>query len=106
VDCRVVITEPAIADLSEIVRRIARDNPSAAQRTGAELIARTKLLAQFPEIGRVMPEPDLKQFREIVERPYRIIYRHKPEQSLIEVLRFWHGARGTPVVYAPESGKV
>lgn len=102
-DCRVVITEPAIADLIEIVRYIAQDNPVAAERTGMALIGRTKMLSQFPELGRRMPEPDLRRLREIVARPYRIIYRFKPEQSLVEILRFWHGARSTPVVYAPDA---
>ena len=100
-DCRIVITEPAIADLSEIVGFIARDNPAAAHQFGMGLVAKTKVLIQFPEFGRQMPEPDLREFREIVARPYRIIYRFKPEHSLVEILRFWHGARGAPVLIEP-----
>jgi hypothetical protein len=36
--------------------------------------------------------------REIVHRPYRIIYGVYLEQNTVYVLRFWHGARGEPQI--------
>ena len=32
--------------------------------------------------------------RDIIHRPYWIIYEIFPEQNAVYVLRFWHGARG------------
>ena len=101
-DCRVIITETAISDLSEIVRYIASDNPAAAERTGLVLYGKAQTLAQFPEMGRVPPENGFEHLREIIARPYRIIYRFDREKSLVEIWRFWHGARGTPVIVEAE----
>ena len=41
--------------------------------------------------GRMVPEFQAEDIREVIERPYRIIYRIKPEQ--IDVLAVIHGAR-------------
>ena len=99
--CRIVFTGPAIADLAEFARHIAKDNPDAATRVGLGLIVRAESLAQMPLRGRIVRERRQGDCREIVWRPYRIIYRVREDQSLVEVLRFWHGARGTPVIYEP-----
>jgi plasmid stabilization system protein ParE len=53
-------------------------------------------LAKFPEIGRIVPERNQPHLREIVVRPYRIVYRLRKFEKLIEILRVWHGARGKP----------
>jgi plasmid stabilization system protein ParE len=50
----------------------------------------------FPFLGRVVPEFKIKSIREIIHRPYRIVYRVGEEQELIEILRVWHAARGIP----------
>jgi plasmid stabilization system protein ParE len=55
-------------------------------------------LAEMPERGRAVPEISDPRVREIIDRPYRIIYEMFPEQNAIYVLRFWHGARGEPEV--------
>ena len=101
-DCRVLITEPAIADLSEIVKYIANNDPRAAERTGDALIAKAVSLSQMPLRGRLVPERTQRDCREIILKPYRIIYRVKEDKNLVEVLRFWHGARGNPVILEPE----
>lgn len=101
-DFRVEITKPAIADLAEIVKYIAHDRPQAAARTGDKLIAKAESLSQMPLRGRLVPERRAQDCRELILKPYRIIYRVKQEMNLVQVLRIWHGARGTPVIYEPE----
>jgi len=93
-DLKVVISQPAIDDLKSIVSYIAQHNRDAAMRMGEELIRRTRILARFPEIGRHPPEANRPEVREIIYRSYRI----KPEQCIVEVIRFWHGARGFPII--------
>jgi toxin ParE1/3/4 len=100
-DFRVVITRPAVADLGEIVSYIAHDDPLAAARTGERLIAKAESLATMPLRGRLVPERREGDCREILLKPDRILYRVREEQSLVQVLRFWHGARGAPVIYEP-----
>ncbi len=95
---KVIIAPSARADLESIVRFIARQNSSAAARLGYELIVRAESLALFPEMGRVVPEFRQPNLREIVCRSYRIIHRVWLKQQCIEIVRFWHGARGFPQV--------
>ena len=94
----VVITPTAINDLEEIVRFIASDSPERAKHFGYTLIDQALSLAPFPEMGRVMPEMDDQDVREIVYGSYRIIYELRHQPSAIYILRFWHAARGTPEV--------
>jgi toxin ParE1/3/4 len=83
-------------DLRDIVRFIARDNPQRAESFGYELMRRADILQQHPEAGRVVPEYRNPQLREIIYRPYRIVYRLNIDRKLIEIARVWHAARGTP----------
>ena len=50
-DFRVEITDPAIADLAEIVSYIARDNPDAARALDNNLLDAALSLAQVPYKG-------------------------------------------------------
>lgn len=97
-DYKIIFSRPAIADLSEIVRNIAKDNPVAAERFGNKLIQRSGPLAQFPRMGRVVPEENDENIREIILSPYRIFYRVNDSAHLIEIIRYWHAARGTPEI--------
>jgi plasmid stabilization system protein ParE len=93
---QVIIAPSAQSDLGDIVRYIAHHNPDAAARLGFELITRAESVASFPEIGRVVPEFRRPNLREIICRSYRIIYRMQREDQRIQIVRFWHGARGFP----------
>jgi addiction module RelE/StbE family toxin len=95
---QIVFTKPAIADLKALVGFIARDNPPAAERFGFEIIDRAERLIAFPFVGRVVPEFKTESLREVIHRPYRIIYRVHEDKKLIEVLRVWHAARGIPKI--------
>jgi plasmid stabilization system protein ParE len=92
-----LIWSPAARDdLHDIVVFIAHDNPNRAMSFGYELISETDRLQQFPELGRIVPEYRDDGMREIVLRPYRIIYRVDHERALCEIVRVWHSARGIP----------
>ena len=93
---KIVLTKPAVADLGSLVSYIAHDNPQAAEQFGNEIVAKTETLEQFPHFGRVVPEFKDESIREIIHRPYRIVYRVREEQKHIEILRIWHAARGIP----------
>lgn len=93
---KVVIAPSAQRDLEDIVRYIGWHNPDAAARTGNMLIGRAESLADFPELGRMVPEFHEPDIREVIQRSYRIIYRLRRKSELIEIVRFWHAARGFP----------
>jgi len=88
----VILTPQSQKDLQNIVAFIARDNPERARSFGNELIDSALSLTTLPERGRVTPELNDANVREIVHSPYRIIYEVLSDK--VYVLRFWHGARG------------
>jgi plasmid stabilization system protein ParE len=93
---KIIWSELARDDLQSIVLFIARDHPPAAESFGFRLISKVDVLAQFPLIGRVVPEENDETVREIVLRPYRIIYKVLAEKQMVAIARVWHGARGEP----------
>lgn len=94
--CKLIWSPVSRDDLRDIVRFIARDNPGRAESFAYQLMAKADVLEQHPEIGRSVPEHRNPQIREIIFRPYRIVYRFDQERKLIEIARIWHAARGTP----------
>jgi plasmid stabilization system protein ParE len=96
VDYKIIFSAPAIDDLKNIVRFIARDNPQAAAEFGAKLIQSVRHLAAFPRLGRVVPEKNDDNIREIVFKSYRVFYRVTDNTATVEIARFWHAARGGP----------
>jgi plasmid stabilization system protein ParE len=55
------------------------------------LTRRSEQIANFPFSGRIVPEFETEQIREVIEGSYRIIYYIKPEQ--IDVIAVLHAAR-------------
>ena len=92
-DYQVILSPRAIRDLQSIVRYIAWDSPVDAAKFGKHLIAKARSLATLPERGRVVPEFHDPTIRELIVKPYRIVYRVQHERQQIEVARFWHGAQ-------------
>lgn len=48
-------------------------------------------LELFPESGRIVPELNRKEIREVIFGSYRIIYRIR--DKLVEILTVYHSAR-------------
>ena len=91
---RVHWTYTAIAHLLAIYEHIVRDAPIYAQRIVDRLTRRSEQIVTFPHSGRVVPEYGAPDIREVIERPYRIIYRIREEQ--IDVLAVVHSAQILP----------
>ena len=83
-------------DLKDIANFIAEDSPSAAERFVKSLFQVVERLAEFPESGRVVPELADPAVREAIRSPCRIVYRIQRRKRTVEIVRVWHGARGTP----------
>lgn len=82
----------AVNDLLDIKCYIEHHSPFYAKRTIDKFKSRTKILKQYPEIGRVVPEFEDTSVRELVEGNYRIIY-HKFLEKEIWILAVIHSAR-------------
>jgi len=88
---RVHWTGAAQRHLDAIYAYIAQDSAEYALRMVDRLTRRSQQIAEAPLSGRRVPEYDVDQIREVIERPYRIIYHIKRDQ--IDVIAVLHGAR-------------
>ena len=95
-DFKIIWSDAAIADLQGIWDYIAQHDPEAAIRIGRGILAHVRVLANFPYIGPPYPRGSRGTLREIVVRPYRILYDVSEESRSVEILHVWHGARDEP----------
>lgn len=91
---RYILSPAAVEDLDSIWLFIAEDNLDAAERVVAELEEACSRLAANPNIGHVREDLADSSFRFWPVRSYLIVYR--PATKPLQVVRFWHGARGVP----------
>jgi addiction module RelE/StbE family toxin len=84
-------TDSALKHLLDIYEYISQNSPFYAKRMVDRLTKRSEQIADFPISGRNVPEYPAEDIRELIEKPYRIIYRIKPDQ--IDVLAVVHGAQ-------------
>jgi toxin ParE1/3/4 len=92
-DYTVILSPKAVGDLEAIVRYISLSNPSAARKVGQNLLEKTKELSQFPFKGQKVPEFDSPNIRQLILKPYRIVYRVEEDKKRISVARFWHSSQ-------------
>jgi plasmid stabilization system protein ParE len=77
-----------------IYEHIAHNSRLYAQRMIDRLTNRSEQIAAFPRSGRMVPEDEVPDIREVIEKPYRIIYRIKEDQ--IDVLAVVHSTQLLP----------
>lgn len=85
---KVYWTDKARARLRGIEQYIARDSPLVAPEVIRRILLQSRRLAQLPLSGRSVPEYERVDIREILLRPYRIIYRVMPDR--IDILTVRH----------------
>ena len=88
---KILWTDPAIEDLRNLHGYIAKDSEEYANSFVERIILSVDKLANFPRIGRMVPEADQETIRELLYHNYRIIYRIN--NDLIEILTVVHGRR-------------
>ncbi|MSO29772.1 MAG: type II toxin-antitoxin system RelE/ParE family toxin [Acidobacteria bacterium] len=81
---------------------ISQDSPHYASVIVSRIIAATDRLVPFPESGRAVPEFEDPLVREVVHRPYRIVYRLVGVDE-VHVLTVHHSSRSFPI--EPQRGE-
>jgi plasmid stabilization system protein ParE len=79
----VIWTEPALADLDAIADYVALDKPDAAAALVKRVFAHVEHLQAYPESGSRPPELKRSRYRQLVEPPCRVFYRHDGERVYI-----------------------
>jgi len=87
-------TDRAKAQLRLIHNYIAEDSPKKALQVIDRLTIRSEQLQQFSHSGRKVPEYNHQDIRELLEKPYRIIYITRAKQ--VDVLTILHSRQLLP----------
>lgn len=88
----------AVADLVEIGTYVSHERPAAAGALLTRFRDRVRRLREMPRMGRVVPEWEREDLRELIEAGFRIVYRVGADE--IEVVTVYDGHRRFPA--APE----
>jgi len=82
----------AINDL-EAIRDwyIEQQVPDVGEKLLREIIAQVERLVDFPESGRIVPEFEIVNLREIIFPPFRIVYRL--DKNRVRIVRIWRSER-------------
>ncbi|MRR16798.1 MAG: type II toxin-antitoxin system RelE/ParE family toxin [Deltaproteobacteria bacterium] len=92
---KIIWSPLAIDRASEIAEYIALDKPTAADKWINTLFSKVEQLTLSPKSGRIVPEIEDEQFRELIYGNYRIIYRI--EKKHLSILTIRHGMQILPV---------
>ncbi len=92
---KIVWSPLAVERASEIVDYILQDKPLAAGNWINTVFTKVDQLKGNPEIGRIVPEINERQFRELIYGNYRIIYHIGTKQ--ISILTIRHGKQILPI---------
>ena len=85
---KVLWTDIARDDLKSIFEYISEDSSLYAKRFAEKLLVKVEILAEFPKMGRVVPEFETPEIRELIEGNYRIVY--KVFDDRVDILRIHH----------------
>jgi toxin ParE1/3/4 len=84
-------TTPAKLDLKDIHDYIARDSKYYAQKVSYDIVDKSDKVQHAPKIGRIVPEINDPNIREVLVYSYRLIYEVLPNG--IQVLALIHTRR-------------
>ena len=79
----IVWSEPALADLDAIADYIALENPVAAAELVKRVFGHVEQLIDHPDSGSRFQELGRSRYRQIVEPPCRVFYRHDGHKVFI-----------------------
>ena len=79
----IVWTEPALTDLDASADYIALENPVAAAELVKRIFGHVGQLADHPDSGSRPSELKRSRYRQIVESPCRVFYRHDGHKVFI-----------------------
>ena len=78
----------SIRDLESIREHIAEDSRLYADLVVQRLVRAPDRLRSFPELGRTVPERREPVLRELIVRPFRIVYRVRDDSvQIVTVFR-------------------
>ncbi len=95
----VVWSPRAVDDVRAIAAHIAEDSVAYARSVAQKIVASTRKLGSFPLSGRVVPEFNQENIREVFAYSYRVIYR--VEGETVTIAAVVHGRRPVELEVQP-----
>jgi len=87
----IIWSEKSIDDLESIATYIEKDSIYYAKSVVTTIFSKVDILLEFPLLGRVVPEYQDKNIRELFVYSYRLIY--KINKNNISIVTIIHGKR-------------
>jgi len=89
---KVCLSDSAIEDLQALQAYYDEQlAPQVGKRIVTEVLDRIDTLTDNPDIGRKVPEFDAENIRELIHKPFRVVYLR--ESSSISIIRVWRSER-------------
>lgn len=79
----VIWSDPAKTDLRSIYDFIAHDSRHYAKKVTQDIVAKTDILDELPRMGRMVPELDNENIRELSLYSYRILYENRDQDVFV-----------------------
>jgi len=87
------LAQSALDDVRAMLDWYVEQNAEGAgRRLAGRIFERIEALADHPRMGRIVPEFDEDSLRELIEPPFRIVYRVASSCS-VTIIRVWRSER-------------
>jgi addiction module RelE/StbE family toxin len=90
----VVWSPQSLHDVESIRTYVAEDSAAYAELVVRRIVAAVERLHTFPESGRMVPERNAPDIREVIVSPYRVVYRLRLD--VVEIATVFRGSREFP----------
>jgi plasmid stabilization system protein ParE len=82
----------AVTDIEGIIEWHKEEQaPEVGKRLVSEMIEKIETPHDYPDMGRVVPEFNRDNLRELIHPPFRIVYRR--DNRRIRIVRIWRSER-------------
>ncbi len=89
---KISFAKSALNDLDDILEYYKiQQVPRVGESLVRSVIKDIELLDEQPDMGRIVPEFDLKYLRELIRPPFRIVYRR--DKNKVRIIRIWRSER-------------
>lgn len=91
---KIAWTEDAISSLEDVAKHISEDSVFYASNFAKKILVLVEKLKDFPSIGRIVPEYNDPEIRELIYQNYRIVY--KISEKVVYLLLITHCSQELP----------
>lgn len=91
---RLIWTHDGIKSFESVIQYIAEDSTYYASHFAKKVLQAIEKLKTFPLMGRIVPEYNHPDIRELIYRNYRIVY--KIEKQTVYLALVIHGSKELP----------